>query len=105
MGAGTGTQNANLLERTFASKCVLPETEVNEVSQANPPHFVNGFLRIRARDVLRVLKKFREDSATGPDKSATIFLKSYAVALALSLALLAKRIVETHRWLQIWTAH
>ena len=84
---------------------MLPEPEVNEFSHVNPPHFVNGFLRIRTRDVLRVLKNLREDSATGPDLIATIVLMTRADALALSLALLARRIIETHRWPQIWTAH
>ena len=98
-------KKANLLERTFASNNVLPVSEVNELSHVNPPHCVDGFLRIRTRDVLRVLKNLREDSATGPDLIATIVLMTCAVALALPLALLARRIIVTHRWPQLWTAH
>ena len=89
---------ANLLERTFASKCTLSASEENEFSLVNPPHFVDGFLRIRTRDVLRVLKGLREDSATGPDQIATIVLKTCAAVLALPLCLLARRILETQRW-------
>jgi len=69
------------------------------------PRFVGGFLRIRVRDVLRVLNKLREDSATGPDYLSTCILKRCAAVLALPLVLLARRILQTRRWPQIWTSH
>ena len=75
-------KNANLFERTFASKCGLPEAEMNEFSYVNPQHFVDGFLRIRIRD-LQVLNNLREGNATGPDRIAIIVLRTCAVALAL----------------------
>ena len=96
---------ANLLERTFASKCKLPCAEVNEFSALSLPFFTDGFLRIRCRDVLRVLKNLKEDSATGPDLLAACFLKACAEVLALPLALLARQILATHRWPQLWTYH
>ena len=96
---------ATLLERTFASKCNLPLSETNEYSAVGYAHFMEGFLRIRFRDVLRVLKELRPDSATGPDHIATYVLKTCASVLALPLGLLAKRILETQRWPQLWMAH
>ena len=96
---------ANLLERTFASKCILQLIEVNEYSAVDAPLLTDGFLRIRCRDVLRVLRNLKEDSATGPDLLATCVLKACAEDLALPLALLARRILETYRWPQIWTNH
>ena len=90
-------QKANLLERTFASKCNLPLLEHNEYSSIGPPHLIDGFLRIRDRDVLRVLMNLQEDSATGPDQIAALVLKTYASALALPLALFARRILAWHR--------
>ena len=45
---------ANLLERTFASKCILHRIEVNENSALGAPLLTDEFLRIRRRDVLGV---------------------------------------------------
>ena len=61
-------QKANLLERTFAWKCTLPLLETNKYSNIGQPHFTGGFLRIRVRDVLRVLRNLKEHNATGPDQ-------------------------------------
>ena len=90
-------KKATLLERTFASKCILPRSEANEYSAVGYGHFTEGFRRIRIRDVLRLLKELRPDSATGPDHIATCVLKICASVLALPLGLLARRILETQR--------
>ena len=99
------TDKANLLERTFAAKCVLPDAVTNEYSALLPPVLRGGFLRIRLRDVEVVLKALVEDSATGPDNLATRVLKHCASTLSWPLTLLARRIVRTRRWPQLWIAH
>ena len=83
---------ANLLKRTFASKCILQLIELNEYSAMDAPLLTGGFLRIRCRDVLRVFRNLKEDSATGPNLLAACVLKACAEYLALPLALLARRI-------------
>ena len=47
---------ATLLERTFASKCNLSLSETNEYSAVGYAYFMEGFLRIRFRGVLREFK-------------------------------------------------
>ena len=64
---------------------------MNEFSHVNPPHFVNGFLRIRTRDILRVLKNLREDSATGPDLIATIVLMTLRGRLGAPIGLACQK--------------
>ena len=69
---------ANLLERTFALKCMLQPIEMNEYSGLDAPLLTGGFLRIRYRDVLRVLRNLKEHRATGPDLLATCVLNAFA---------------------------
>ena len=69
---------ANLLERTFALKSILQPIEVNEYSGLDAPLLTGGFLRIRHRDVLRVLRNLKEHRATGPDLLATCVLNAFA---------------------------
>ena len=96
---------ANLLERTFTDKCVLPPAFVNEYSATAFPVLHAGFLRVRERHTLAVLKGLKEDSATGPDNLAARVLKKCASALAWPLTLLARRILRTRFWPTLWTHH
>ncbi len=99
------TEKANLFERVFASKRVLPAAIVNEYSPLSLPNSRFGFLRIRERDVCKVLKNLHEDSATGPDLLGARVLKRCASALAWPMTLLSRRIVRMRRWPELWTLH
>ncbi len=97
---------ATLLSATFASKSRLPERESNEFSAINLPDVsLDRFLRIRDRDVLRILKALDETSATGPDALPAILLHRCAVQLALPIALLARKCLDRGRWPLCWRHH
>ena len=96
---------ANLFERTFASKCVLPPVVVNEHSHLPAARFELRWCRIRLRWVERELRVLKTDSATGPDGLAALILRKCALSLALPLLLLARRIVATQRWPLLWIQH
>ena len=98
-------EQSELAGPTLSSKCVSPYIEVNEYSVLSPPVFTCSFLRVRHRDMLRMLKNRNEDSATGPDLVASRKLKACAEVLALQIVLVARRILQTHRWRQLWTEH
>ena len=51
------------------------------------------------------LEKLKENSATGPDLIPTRVLKRFAAALSKPLYKLAKRLLETGRWPEVWLEH
>jgi len=53
----------------------------------------------------RALRALREDSATGPDLVSTRALGERAPVLAIPVAMLVARILETGVWPQIWITH
>lgn len=64
-----------------------------------------GFLRIRVRTVLKLLKGLNEHSVTGPEKLPARILKKCAVELALPVTLLTRKLLAEGRWPQCWRTH
>ena len=96
---------AALLADVFDARYVLPEATTNAYSWIAGENTRRGFLPIRLRLALRGLKKLSIDSATGPDGLGARVLKECFTVLAFPLVRLARRIVSTHRWPQLWTTH
>ena len=90
----TSQSKANLLASTFSKKFSLPGEIINEYSTIEPnSHFMqSGFLPIRLRSVLKILKNLELDSSSGPDLIATRILKRFAVDFAFPLAFLCRSI-------------
>ena len=65
----------------------------------------SGFLRIRVREVKRLLLKLDATSGTGPDLLPARILKTLGVELALPVTLLARRILDDGRWPLCWRRH
>ena len=104
--ARTANERAELLADTFLHKSVLPRPQTNEYSRLNPVSVgEDTFLPVRTRDVERVLRKLRVDSATGPDGIATVFLKRCASVLARPIALLVRKMLFDGIWPEIWRFH
>ena len=101
----TAAGKAQLLADAFNARFFLPEAVVNEHAWMAPANSWSGFLPIRKRLLLRVLRQLSIDSATGPDSLSARMLKECAVVLAYPLVLLARRIVSTQRWPEMWTTH
>ena len=64
-----------------------------------------SFLSLRTRSAKSYLKQLREDSGTGPDLTPAIVLKRCANSLALPVAKLARRIIDTGEWPRCWREH
>ena len=97
---------AALLASTFSSKSRLPEHAVNEYTVIGPPRAcLRRFLRIRERDVLKILKNLDVFSATGPDALPSLILKQCAPELALPIAVLSRRCLSCGRWPSCWRLH
>ncbi len=101
----TTVGKAVLLADVFDARYVLPEATTNAYSWIAGENTRRGFLPIRFRLALRVLKKLSIDSATGPDGLGARVLNECFTVLAFPLVRLARRIVSTHRWPQLWTTH
>ena len=101
----TAVGKAQLFVDTFEGRYFLPDAATNAYSWFVGENVRRGFLPIRSRLVLKVLVQLSADSATGPDGLAARVLKECALVLAFPLVRLARRIVATHRWPQIWTTH
>ena len=97
---------AELLAETFARKSTLPAEEVNDYTAVGEEDFADDtFLPIRCRDVKKVLRKLKLDSATGPDGLATRVLKNCADELAYPLTLVIRAVVSNGRWPLRWREH
>ena len=89
--ARSSSDKAELLADTFLSKSLLPSESLNEFSPLPPAcTAADTFVPVRTRDVKKVLRKLREDSATGPDSVATQALKKCCDSLARPIALVIR---------------
>ncbi len=97
--ARSANERAELLADTFLRKSALPRPTTNEYSALNLENVGEDvFLPVRTRDVERVLRNLRSDSATGPDGIATTFLKRCASVLARPVALLIRKMLLDGIW-------
>ena len=97
---------ASALSETFASKSRLPDPQTNEYSHINSPQVKLGkFLRIRRRDVLKILKNLDTSSATGPDGLPALLLQRCAEELAWPITLLSRACLNNGRWPACWRFH
>ena len=101
------TEKAKLLLDTFTAKNKLPNEVENAHSTLAPESgcSVSGFLPVRARTATQVLKKLKEDKATGPDKLAAKVLKRCAKALGRPVAKLTRLLLQTGHWPSLWKVH
>ena len=60
------------------------------------------FLVVRTKHAEAALKNLSEDSATGPDKLSAKVFKRCSKAFALPVAKLARAMLSSGRWLQLW---
>ena len=65
----------------------------------------SGFMRLRVRTLLKLLKNLDEHSGTGPDRLPARILKSCASELALPVTLLARKLLAEGRWPSCWRTH
>ena len=97
---------ARLLASTFSAKSQLPELGANEFSDPRPPlQTLDRFLRIRERDVLKILKQLDVTSATGPDGLPALILKQCGPELALPITLLSRLCLSEGNWPSCWRRH
>ena len=62
-------------------------------------------LQLRSRNAYFFLTSLDSTSSTGLDGLSTILLRNVASAICCAVALLARRIVETGSWPQLWKLH
>ena len=101
-------ERANELASTFRAKAQLPPTAENAYSDllGHPEGAQqSGFLRIRVRTVLKLLRDLDEHSGTGPDRLPARILKRCASELALPVTLLARKLLAEARWPECWRTH
>ena len=105
--AMTPAERADELASTFRAKSQLPAATTNQYSelrgQERDPQ--QGFLRLRVRTVLKLLKGLDEHSGTGPDRLPTRILKRCAAELALPVTLLSRKLLAEGRWPLCWRTH
>ena len=73
--ATSPTDKANLLSETFAAKSVLDAAETNLFSavEFGGARMTDGFLPVRTRNVLAVLRDLDINSGTGPDQLSALY--------------------------------
>ena len=100
-------EKASELASVFRAKAQLPELVENEFSEVKSEgvSMGDGFLRIRVRDVKRILRKLDASSGTGPDLLPARILKTLASELALPTTLLVRKILNDGRWPLCWRLH
>ena len=83
--ARSSEDKANLLARTFSKKWTLPVVSANEYSDIFSMNSVmdsqGGFLLLRTRNLLKILKNLDKCSGTGPDMLGTYILKFFILVL------------------------
>ena len=91
----------------FQNKCKMLEEEINPFTDiAVAPHEQQMLDCSPIPDLAaKALLALKADSATGSDLVSTRILKECAASLALPLALLLSRILETGVWPTIWMMH
>ena len=105
--AKTAREKADELARVFRGKSQLPAREENEYTLLDEPTSAKmpGFLRLRVRDVKKLLKALDESSGTGPDLLPARVLRRCADALALPVTLLTRMLLREGRWPDCWRRH
>jgi len=105
--AKTAREKASELAGVFREKSQLPEPEVNDYTPLGDPCDAQmpGFLRLRVRQVKKILKALDETSGTGPDLLPARVLKRCADALALPITLLTRKLLQEGRWPECWRTH
>ena len=97
---------ANLLSETFAHKSELPDRVYNEYSPIQASEVsLPRFLRIRVRDVRKILRNLDETSGTGPDGLPAIILRRCGDELALPITLLSRMCLTNGCWPSCWRLH
>ena len=91
----------------FERKCVMIDEEAGPYSDIIVASHEQKMLDCSPCPELaeRALRAFKADSATGPDLVSTRILKECAPALAIPVAMLLSRILETGVWPLIWITH
>ena len=100
-------ERANELASNFRAKSQLPPEHTNHYTelQHEEREPQRGFLRLRVRTVLKLLKGLDEHSGTGPDKLPARILKRCAAELALPVTLLTRKLLAEGRWPLCWRTH
>ena len=95
---------AELSASTWHGKSTLPDPVEDQFSPW-PEHTTCEFIAIRMRTVEHEPKNLDTSKATGPDRIGARILKELATALALPIAILARRILFEAVWPQRWKIH
>ena len=66
---------------------------------------MSGFLVIRTRWVLKILKKLVSGKASGPDNLPVRIFKECAAELATAIAVLVRFLLRKRHWPEIWRLH
>ena len=105
--ATSPTDKANLLSETFAAKSVLDAAETNLFSavEFGGARMTDGFLPVRTRNVLAVLRDLDINSGTGPDQLSARVLRECAKELARPIAILCRILLSKSRWPVCWRLH
>ena len=97
---------ADMLASVFDEKSQLPREQANEYSHIRESGFhMSGFLPVRRRAALAVLKHLDVESATGPDNISARVLKICADELAYPIARICRVILSTGAWPRAWCFH
>ena len=105
--ATTAQSKADELAKTFRAKSQLLQGETNAYTmlETATSHRMPGFLRLRVRDVRKLLKALDEFSGTGPDMLPSRVLKRCAEEIALPVTLLTRILLRERRWPTCWRKH
>ncbi len=95
---------ANIFAQVFDEKSQLPPIPDDQFVDA-PSQIQHGFVAIRIRHILKLLKMLSVNKATWPDGFSAKILKELAEVLAWPLTLLCRRILYEHTWPEIWKVH
>ena len=102
------TQKADLLAQTFKSKSTLPNADPDKPVDDCPLHGspqMSGFMVIRSRTVLKILRKLKLDKASGPDGMPVRIFTECCRELAPAIAVLTRFLLRTRQWPDIWRVH
>ena len=98
-------QKANLFAKTFALKAKLPEEEIDCPFFGHCETELDGFLCIRTRTTLKILRKLDESTATGNDRIPAKILKGIASEIAAPFSQVCRRLFDEGCWPQRWRLH
>ena len=99
-----GKAKANNFATTFCSKYNLPDdfADFDYHSETEP---CIGFLILRRRWALKVLRDLRTDQATCPDRLPAAILHHCANQLAIPIIIFARICLRDSRWPKLWKFH